>query len=215
MSNALGFEFETRLWADGHSFVAGVDEAGRGCLAGPVVAAACILPVDCDPLDDVRDSKMTRRTEREDLARYIMDRSLAIGLGAASRREIDRLNIRRASVLAMQRALAKLGHWNYALIDGPLPPEFRGFPCEGIIDGDAKCPSIACASILAETLRDHLMTRLARRHPEYGWDTNVGYGTPAHLEALMHHGPTRHHRYSFRPVSQLALPIGVEGDGGE
>lgn len=215
MSNALEFEFETRLWSEGHRLVAGVDEAGRGCLAGPVVAAACVLPVGGGPLDGVRDSKLTRRDEREELARYVMERSLAVGLGAASRREIDRLNIRRASVLAMRRALTRLGRWSYALIDGPLPPEFLGFPCEGIIDGDAQCPSIACASILAKTLRDHLMSRLARRHPEYGWETNVGYGTPEHREALIRLGPTRHHRYSFRPVSQLALPIGGGEDGGD
>jgi ribonuclease HII len=211
MSVAMDFQFERRHWEQGIHHVAGVDEAGRGCLAGPVVAAACVLPVDCDPLDGIRDSKLTKREERRELVELILDRSLAIGLGAASCREIDRINIRAASVLAMQRALRRLGNWHIALIDGPLPPEFRGEPAEGIVDGDALCSSIACASILAKTLRDNLMSKLAIRHPEYGWDTNAGYGTAAHRDALREFGPTPHHRRSFRPVSQLALPLGNLG----
>jgi ribonuclease HII len=203
----MRFDLEQRLWSEGVARVAGVDEAGRGCLAGPVVAAACILPPDCDPLDGVRDSKLTRRDERAELVELILQRAIAVGLGAASCREIDRINIRGASVLAMMRALAKLGTWEHALVDGPLPPEFRDSSADGIVDGDALSPSIACASILAKTCRDDLMSRLARRHPEYGWDRNVGYGTTAHLEALTEFGPTPHHRKSFRPVSQLALPL--------
>jgi ribonuclease HII len=215
MNGLLGFEHEGRLWANGYRLVAGVDEAGRGCLAGPVVAAACVLPEGCDPLEGVRDSKLTRREERGALVEYITDRAIVIGLGAASRREIDRINIRRASVLAMRRALSKLGTWQYALVDGPLPPEFREFPCDGIVDGDAVCPSIACASIIAKTVRDQLMGRLARFHPEYGWERNAGYGTPEHRAALIRHGPTPHHRFSFRPVSQLGLPLEVLfGEGG-
>jgi ribonuclease HII len=213
MSVVMEFQFEQRHWENGLHLVAGVDEAGRGCLAGPVVAAACILPVDCDPLDGIRDSKLTKREERRDLVELILDRASAVGLGAASCREIDRINIRAASVLAMQRALKRLGVWNIALIDGPLPPEFRGHPAEGIVDGDALSPSVACASILAKTLRDDLMTKLAVRHPEYGWETNAGYGTNTHREALQRLGPTPHHRRSFRPVSQLPLPFEPIGTG--
>lgn len=207
MNAELTFHHEKRLWNEGFAHVAGVDEAGRGCLAGPVVAAACILPVGSDPLAGVRDSKLTRRAERAELVALIVERAIAVSLGAASRREIDRINIRAASVLAMQRALARLRIWEYALIDGLFPPEFRGQPAEGIIDGDALSPSIACASILAKTCRDDLMVRLARRHPEYGWERNAGYGTPAHREALAEFGPTPHHRRSFRPVSQLPLSL--------
>jgi ribonuclease HII len=205
MTGMMSFSFEQRLWDQGVARVAGVDEAGRGCLAGPVVAAACILPVGCDPLDGIRDSKLTKREERQELVDVILERSVAVSLGAASCREIDRINIRAASVLAMKRALLRLGHWGYALIDGPFPPEFHGEAAEGIIDGDALCPSIACASILAKTVRDDLMCRLAKRHPEFGWDSNAGYGTPIHREALARLGPTPHHRFSFRPVSQLSL----------
>ncbi len=215
MVESLSFEHEERHWSQGLSLVAGVDEAGRGCLAGPVVAAACVLPVGCPALDGVRDSKLTRRDERAELVEFIVRNSVAVGLGAASRREIDRMNIRAASVLAMRRALERLGRWEFALIDGPLPPEFSGQSAQGIIDGDACCPSIACASILAKTLRDDLMCRLARRHPEFGWDQNVGYGTPVHLQALSEHGPTPHHRYSFRPVSQLSMPLLIPGVDGE
>jgi ribonuclease HII len=207
MRDAMTFEAEQVHWDRGRTRVAGVDEAGRGCLAGPVVAAACILPPDADPLDGVRDSKLTKRSERADLVRLINDRALAVGIAAASRREIDRFNIRVATVMAMKRALQRAGIWDYALIDGPLPPEFRDDPADGIVDGDALCVSIACASILAKTLRDDLMARLARRHPEFGWDRNAGYGTPTHRQALIEFGPSPHHRRSFRPVSQLALPL--------
>jgi ribonuclease HII len=212
MAMVMTFELEQQLWRDGYTEVAGVDEAGRGCLAGPVVAAACILPPGCDPLEGVRDSKLTRRAERAELVKLILDRSIRVGLGAASCREIDRLNIRAASVLAMQRALTRIGRWQYALIDGPLPPEFQGQSALGIVDGDALSPSIACASILAKTCRDDLMAKLAHRHPDFGWERNAGYGTPAHREALALLGPTPHHRFSFRPVSQLSLELG-ETDG--
>lgn len=207
MIEALEFEHESQLWESGFERVAGVDEVGRGCLAGPVIAAACILPPGCDPLERIRDSKLTRRDERAELVELILDRAVAVGLGAASRREIDRMNVRAASVLAMQRALRRIGDWQFALIDGPLPPEFQGEPASGIVDGDTCCPSIACASILAKTLRDDLMAQLACRHPEYGWDTNVGYGTRVHQEAIQRYGPTPHHRMSFNPVRQLALPL--------
>jgi ribonuclease HII len=203
---AVATTFERRFWERGVTRIAGVDEAGRGCLAGPVVAAACVLPTDCPPLDLVRDSKLLSRERRDVAFELISEHALAIGIGAASRREIDRLNVRVASVLAMERALRRIGAWDHALIDGPQPPELDPALCTGIIDGDDLCLSIACASIVAKVTRDRLMTKLSQRHPEFRWDSNAGYGTPHHKAMLYRLGPTPHHRRSFRPVSQLPLP---------
>ncbi len=183
--------------------MAGVDEVGRGCLAGPVVAAACILPSGTRRIAGVRDSKLLTPQRRGELVHEIRRRALATSIGAASRQEIDRLNIRGATALAMQRALSRLGDWQHAIIDGPLMREFDGERCRGVVDGDSSCLSIACASILAKEARDDLMRRLACRYPQYGWDRNVGYGTAAHLEALREFGPTPHHRRSFRPVRDV------------
>lgn len=196
---------EQRLWERGLRLVAGVDEAGRGCLAGPVVAAACILPDGLIEIPGVRDSKLLSPTQRRLLYATIHNTAVAIGVGAASRREIDHYNIRVASVLAMQRALARAGIWDHALCDGPMPPELDPKRHSGIINGDATCLSIAAASIIAKVTRDALMARLAARHPEYGWERNAGYGTAAHLDALQRHGPTPHHRRSFAPVRAVAL----------
>jgi ribonuclease HII len=194
---------ELLFWNQGHRLVAGVDEVGRGCLAGPVVAAACILPVDTVDIPGVRDSKTLSPDRRRDLVVEIRQRALATAVAAASRAEIDRFNIRGATALAMQRALRRLGRWQHAIIDGPLMREFADGPFTGVVDGDALCLSVSCASILAKEARDALMRRLACRHPEYGWDHNVGYGTAAHLDALHQHGPTPHHRRSFKPVRDL------------
>lgn len=193
---------EWGYWAAGLTRLAGVDEVGRGCLAGPVVAAACILPPGCGMADfpGVRDSKLLSARQRGALVPQIRSRALAVGIGAASRAEIDRLNVRAASVLAMRRAVARLGEIDYLLVDGPLPPEFDPSRGRGIIQGDACCLSIACASILAKEARDGLMARLARRHPEFGWDRNAGYATEVHRQALERLGPTPHHRRSFQPV---------------
>ena len=138
-------------------------------------------------------------------ARKIRERAFAIAVGAASVREIDRYNIRRASILAMERALHRLGFTPaWVLIDGLPCPEL-GCEHEAIIDGDACCHSIAAASVIAKTIRDYLMDRLATRHPGYCWETNKGYATPEHLDAIHRLGPTRHHRYSFEPVAQVEL----------
>lgn len=191
---------EQRLWERGLRLVAGVDEAGRGCLAGPVIAAACILPAGLTEIPGVRDSKLLSSRQRRALYLTIHDTAAAIGVGAASRREIDRYNIRVASVLAMQRALAHAGIWDHALCDGPMQPELDPRRHSGIVNGDATCLSIAAASIIAKVTRDALMVRLATRHPEYGWERNAGYGTAAHLNALQRFGPTAHHRRTFAPV---------------
>ena len=199
------FERETALWNAGRAIVAGVDEAGRGPLAGPVVAAAVVFPAGQKAIRGLRDSKLLPPLKRERLAIVVRARAIAVGVGAASVREIDRLNIRRATILAMQRALTRLAHVPHdILVDGLALPEL-GRAHVAIVDGDACCQSIAAASVIAKTVRDRLMRLLAARYPAYAWADNKGYGTPEHLDALLVLGPTRHHRMSFEPVSQLSL----------
>ena len=206
---APSLERERALWLEGGGLVAGIDEAGRGPLAGPVVAAAVVFPAFYRPIRGVRDSKLLGPTARLRLALLVRKRALAVGVGAASVHEIDSLNIRRASILAMRRALDRLSvRPVHILVDGLPCPEL-GCPHEAIVDGDALCHSIAAASIIAKTVRDRLMQRLAQYHPVYAWVTNKGYGTPEHLAALAAHGFTAHHRKSFAPVLQLELVGGI------
>ena len=207
-------EREIAFWRAGGGVVAGVDEAGRGPLAGPVVAAAVVFPPLIKPIRGLRDSKMLPPAKRARLALVVRARALAIGVGAASVREIDRLNIRRASILAMRRALARLGlEPALVLVDGLPCPEL-GRPHDAIVDGDACCHSIAAASVIAKTVRDRLMELLGARHPLYAWGSNKGYGTPDHLAALAAFGFTSHHRKSFAPVVQLELAV-EDGRGRE
>jgi len=198
-------ERERALWREGRMVVAGIDEVGRGPLAGPVVAAAVVFYPDQKPIRGLNDSKVLTAKARDRLALEIRSRARAVGVGAASVHEIDRWNIRRATIIAMRRALRRLGcDPTDVLIDGMPCPEL-GRPHQAIVDGDAKCSCIAAASIIAKTVRDVLMARLAARHPGYAWETNKGYATADHLEAVARLGPTRHHRQSFQPVSQLVL----------
>jgi ribonuclease HII len=203
---------ERMAWA-GELLLVGVDEAGRGPLAGPVVAAAVVFPPGCRAVRGLRDSKVLPAAVRRRLALSIRSRALGFGVGAASAREIDRFNIRVATAIAMRRAIrcllrrADLASRPYTIIIDGLPLPEVGYPHEALVDGDARCQSIAAAAILAKTIRDHLMYRLAGRHPEYGWDTNVGYGTPEHQASLSAHGPTLHHRRTFAPLAQLTLPL--------
>ncbi|MEO6057316.1 MAG: ribonuclease HII [Gemmatimonadales bacterium] len=201
---------ERAAWADA-ALLVGVDEAGRGPLAGPVVAAAVVFPPECRAVRGLRDSKMLPARVRRSLAERIRARALGYGVGAASSVEIDRLNIRVATALAMHRAIAALlrravldGRPYRILLDGLPLPEV-GYAHDALVDGDARCQSIAAAAILAKTTRDRLMGRLAQRHPGYGWQTNMGYGTEEHHAGLVAHGPTRHHRHTFAPLAQLTL----------
>ena len=201
---------ERAAWAH-ETLLVGVDEAGRGPLAGPVVAAAVVFPAECRAVRGLRDSKILPARIRLSLAEKIRVRALGYGVGAASSHEIDRLNIRVATALAMHRAISALlrrhlgdGRPYRILIDGLPLPEV-GYPHDALVDGDARCQSIAAAAVLAKTVRDRLMARLAVRYPGYGWQTNMGYGTDEHQEGLRAHGPTRHHRQTFAPIAQLTL----------
>ena len=213
---------ERAAWSAARLLV-GVDEAGRGPLAGPVVAAAVVFPADRDPPAGLRDSKTLSARQRAELLPAIRAHALVCGIGAASVREIDRLNIRVATALAMTRAIRRARrvlemHVVAALappeveslapldilLDGLLMKEL-GYAHEAMVDGDAHCMTIAAAGIVAKETRDRLMRALARRHPAYGWVSNSGYGTAYHLAALRTAGPTRHHRTSFGPVNQLSL----------
>ena len=215
MPRPPSLERERLAWAESRLLV-GVDEAGRGPLAGPVVAAAVVFPPETRRINGIRDSKILPREDRETLALRIRSRAIRLGVGAASCREIDRLNIRVAGALAMRRAVQAAFRGEGALapcviiIDGLPLPEV-GYSHEALVDGDAHCYTVAAASIVAKTVRDRIMRCLAGRHPAYGWHTNVGYGTPEHLAGLASVGPTRHHRMSFAPCLQTEL-FAVSGE---
>ncbi|GIV61314.1 MAG: ribonuclease HII [Rhodothermaceae bacterium] len=189
---------EWACWRQGYRYVAGVDEAGRGCLAGPVVAAAVILPTGAR-LEGVRDSKTLRPTARTRLAAMIQAEALAVGIGFCTPAEIDRLNILWATMEAMRRAVAALDPApDYLLVDGNRCFDDPPCPARPVVQGDRLSPVIAAASILAKTTRDRLMEELDRLHPEYGWHQNKGYPTRDHYEALAACGPSPFHRRSFR-----------------
>lgn len=190
----------------GASLIAGVDEVGRGCLAGPVVACAVIMPPDARALPGVDDSKMLPAAKRRLLATRIAERAVAYALGAASVLEIERLNIYHASALAMRRALRRLrAQPDRVLIDG-RPIRSLGIEHTAVVDGDDKCYSIACASIVAKVTRDRLMAYLAKRHPAYLWERNCGYATPIHIQAIRDTGSSRHHRKFFVDTALYGPP---------
>jgi ribonuclease HII len=185
-----------------------VDEAGRGPLAGPVVAAAVVLPV-VGRIPGIADSKTLAPEEREAVFREIRRFALSIGVGWATSAEIDRRNILRASHLAMARAASRLDPLPVHLLVDGLPVEGLPVPHTAIVGGDALCACISAASIVAKVLRDRLMIRLSRRFPAYGFDRNMGYPTPEHFEALAKSGPCSHHRLTFAPVREaLQLELG-------
>jgi ribonuclease HII len=201
--------FESRILKATAGPIAGVDEAGRGPLAGPVVAAAVILDRKRIP-KGLNDSKQLSAETREELFVLIMERATAVGVGEASVDEIDLVNIRQATHLAMARAVRALAIApQFALVDGNDAPALP-CRCDTLVEGDARSVSIAAASIVAKVTRDRLMRALHDEHPGYGWFNNKGYGTGEHLEALGRLGPCRHHRRSFAPVHNILYPQNLE-----
>jgi ribonuclease HII len=200
---------ERRLWNEGVTRVAGVDEVGVAPTCGAVVAAAVIMKPGCHRIPGVRDSKTLSAAQRERLAPTIRRRAVAVGVGAASVREIDQMNIYHATHLAMRRAIARLGGHDHVIVDGNRIVGFEAQvgPYSNVVDGDARVYSIACASIVAKVIRDRMMSLLAARYPGYGWEHNQGYATRDHRDAIRELGLTPFHRRSF-----LALQRTLAGD---
>lgn len=197
--------YERKAWKAGAACVVGLDEVGYGPLAGPVVVAAVVLHRN-QRFEGATDSKLLSESRREQYAERIRREARAFALGAASAREIERLNARGAVSLAMRRALARLPlDPELILVDGLAVPDLP--PHEAIVGGDRRSHSIACASIVAKVLRDRLMSRLDPRYPVYGWASNKGYRTAEHVAALREHGPTPHHRRTYAGVLQKEMEL--------
>jgi ribonuclease HII len=199
------FAEEKRLRSQGYTLIAGVDEAGRGALFGPVVAAAVIMPrtIRAGWRDKVRDSKQLSPAVREVLYERILDAGIAVGTGMASHEIIDRCGIVKATYIAMKAAIEMLAREpQFLLIDYYLLPEMP-IPQKGVTNGDSLCFSIACASIIAKVTRDRMIIRMDSEYPGYGLARNKGYGTEEHLECLLRLGPCPMHRRSFQPVSDI------------
>ena len=209
---SLRWKFERGLRPEGVAIIAGVDEVGRGCWAGPVFAAAAILP-DGLKHRHLKDSKMLLREYREELNHFLMQHpEVHWSVGVASLEEIEIHNILRASLLAMRRAVEGLRQQPHAcLIDGNMK---AGMVCHEItvIDGDARCPSIAAASVIAKVARDRAMEELATLYPQYGLEKHKGYGTPEHARALTLYGPCAIHRRAFRPIREQAGALVADAD---
>jgi len=196
------FSFEAAALARGATRIAGVDEVGRGPLAGPVTAAAVILDPQAIPVG-LKDSKKLSAKRREALFDAIL-KVAEVSIAHASVEEIDEINILRASHLAMERAIAGLTPTpDHVLIDGNLLPRGLTLSAEPVIKGDARSLSIAAASIMAKVTRDRIMVDLAQQNPGYGWETNAGYPSKSHISALQNLGVTPHHRRSFKPVHNI------------
>ena len=196
------FTFETSLMGQGYPLIAGVDEVGRGPLAGPVTAAAVILDPSNIP-QGLNDSKKLSAKRRENLYDLIL-KSATVAVAHVSVEEIDRINILQASLLAMRNAVAALNPQPaHLLIDGNRVPDPINIPAQPIVKGDGKSLSIAAASIVAKTVRDRLMAELSLQNPGYGWEKNAGYPSKQHILALQRLGVTPHHRRSFRPVNNI------------
>jgi ribonuclease HII len=197
-----GLIFENQAWEDGFKFVAGLDEVGRGCLAGPVIAGACILDPTKELPKGLNDSKQLTAKQRDEIAAELKEMSLAYAIGSVSPEEIDRINILEATKLAMRHALAGLGTAADFLLIDALVLKGVPIPQKSIIKGDSISASIAAASILAKTYRDGLMNSYEAEYPEYGFSEHVGYATKRHYAALQAHGPCPIHRMTFRGVLQ-------------
>lgn len=204
-SQKPSFKEENVLRGQGYRIIAGVDEAGRGALMGPVVAAAVILPdaIRARWKSKVRDSKQLTREEREELYGYIQEVSLSVGTGQTSNEVIDSVGIAKATRLAMVAAIGQLNpEPQYILIDYFNLPE-TSLPNRGVVDGDSLCFSIACASIIAKVTRDRLVVKMDEEYPGYGFAEHKGYSTSSHLECLRQKGPCPLHRRSFTPVREV------------
>ncbi|MEW6515800.1 MAG: ribonuclease HII [candidate division FCPU426 bacterium] len=207
-SGKLGtrLQFEIKARTEGYKRVAGLDEAGRGPLAGPVVAACVILPEDCQGLEDLDDSKKLSAEKRRELFILIHERALHVGVGIVDAGTIDRINILQATFLAMRKAVAALSAQpDYLLIDGNRRPEWAGAAASCLVRGESQSLSIAGASIIAKETRDRIMLDYDHLYPHWGFARHKGYGTQAHLEAIRRHGVCDLHRRSFAPIQQLTL----------
>ena len=195
-----GLYFEEGAWSDGYKFVAGLDEVGRGCIAGPVVAVACILDPQKPLPEKLNDSKQLTAKQREDISAEIRESCVAFAIGSVEADEIDRINILEATKLAMRNAIAGLNPTaDYLLLDA-ISLKGVQLPQRSIIKGDSVSASIAAASVIAKTYRDEMMRNYDSQFPEYGFAGHVGYGTKSHFDAIRNHGPCTLHRLSFRGV---------------
>lgn len=196
MSNVNMWLYEEKYRKDGYTYICGVDEAGRGPLAGPVCAAAVILPMNID-IPGLNDSKKLSDKKRRELFPVICEKAIAYGIAFADHNEIDSVNILQATYMAMERAIAQLQQKpDFALIDGNRAKDF-GLPLATVVGGDGCSASIAAASILAKVTRDNYMLEMAQSYPQYGFEIHKGYGTKAHYAALAEHGPCEIHRMTF------------------
>jgi len=198
------WELEAALWSQGY-LIAGLDEAGRGPLAGPVVAAAVIFPEGCE-ISGLDDSKKLSPKRREELFEQIQDCALATAWAASSNELIDQRGIIPATYGAMLQAIDQLNQQpNYVLVDGPRLPRQLSLPAQAVVRGDQKSCSIAAASIIAKVVRDRIMLEMHEQYPDYGFARHKGYGTKVHLQALVKHGPCPCHRRSFAPLRETRL----------
>lgn len=196
MSDVNMWAIEEACYEEGYQIICGVDEAGRGPLAGPVCAAAVILPRGLE-IPGLTDSKKLSDKKRRELFPVIKEKAIAYGIGLASEKEIDEVNILQATYLAMERAIAQLeGKADLALVDGNRSKDF-GLPVRTVVKGDSLSANIAAASVLAKVTRDDLLVQLAQEYPQYGFEIHKGYGTKAHYAALTEYGPCKVHRMSF------------------
>lgn len=200
-----GFEYENQYWWQGEEYVVGLDEVGRGSIAGPLVVAAVIFPAFYDNYD-INDSKMLNDKQRRKLVEIIKRDALAYVIEVISVEEVDQYNIYAATQIGMERAIKRLPFAPGAILTDAMPlPNIKGKPLEAIIKGDQKSVTIAAASILAKVTRDDMMIELSKQYPGYGWDKNKGYCTPQHVKALEELGIVELHRKTYSPVSNYVV----------
>ena len=205
MKQSNGLTYQNQFYSDKVNLIVGVDEAGRGPLAGPVVAAAVIFARTYKN-KDINDSKQISEKKREELYSIIKENALAIGVGIVDAKTIDKINIYEATKIAMKEAIKNLNHDYDLILTDAMKLENQKVEVIDIVKGDAKALPIAAASIIAKVTRDHMMNDLAKQYPEYGFDVHKGYGTKMHMDALKKYGPIEGvHRYSYKPVHNISL----------